>query len=88
MDNLDDEHEDLANEVLDALTEKFKSLPVVDRNILTIATVEAAAMLVATEVERHIEMNEGGSDEALGRIQEYASLLFRSAAIALQDQQD
>lgn len=85
MDNLEGEHEELASEVLHALTEKFKTLPIVDRNILAIATVEAAALIVATEVADHIKATDGESEDALGRIQEYASLLFRNAAIALQD---
>ncbi len=87
MDNLEGEHEELVSEVLDALTGKFQKLPVVNRNILAIATVEAAAMVVATEVDLHGRILGYDREDAMGRIQEYASLLFRNAGMAYEDLQ-
>lgn len=88
MESLDGEHEELVSEVLDALTEKFKKLPVVNRNILAIATVEAAAMIVATEVNMHAKILGYDKEDAMGRIQEYTSLLFRNAGMAYEDLQE
>ena len=80
MEDLSDEERVLVEDVLSALTDKFSSLPVMNRNLLAIATVEAAAVVVAVEAESHAELLGYERAEIEDRIEEYIAI-FRSYAM-------
>lgn len=64
----------LVQEIVDVLLEKFERLPVVDRNTVVIASVEAVAWLAAMEVESCKAKKELTDADARKRFEEYIKL--------------
>lgn len=85
MEDLQDEQKELIEEVLNALKEKFATLPITNRNILAIATVEAAAMIAAVESDTHGQLVGYGRPEVEDRIQEYVDIFRINALRSLAD---
>jgi len=68
------DHRDLVSEIIEHLLEKFKRLPVHNRNLIILATIEATARVTAMETVYYSQKSNCSEDETNSRINEYVAL--------------
>lgn len=66
-------------EIVDAVIEKVERLPVEDRNLVLIASIEAIASIAAMESMAHSEGSSDDTAAASSRVAHYVNLFAASA---------
>ena len=86
------ENRPIVQEILDTLLLKFEELPIDDRNLIVIATIEAIAWISAMEAVAYAEKSDNEDETAHSRFADYNYLFTlagnnRLAATTKKDEQ-
>ncbi|PCI59613.1 MAG: hypothetical protein COB37_11245 [Kordiimonadales bacterium] len=80
-----DDQDEMAQNVLNVVLSKIRQLPISDRSLVVIASVEAIAWIAAVETTTHCRNNGLDRTAARERIDEYAMLFVSNADRSLPE---